>query len=95
MLSLQAEAEIIHDGVLNLEVSDIMMRYASHINADNITIEVGTLHMEGEAKINTTGRSVVWEGPGDGWIDNEGVGVGGSHGGFGGGNVASNYSNSK
>ena len=72
-----------------------MMRYASHINADNITIEVGKLHMEGEAKINTTGRSVVWQAPGDGSTDGNGHGTGGSHGGFGGGNVESEYTKSK
>jgi hypothetical protein len=49
--------------------------------------------MEGEAKINTTGRSVVWDAPGDGMVDGNGYGVGGSHGGYGGGNVQSNFTN--
>lgn len=88
---MQAITEIIHDTVLKLEVSDLMMRYDSHITADNITIIAGTIHMEGEAKLNTSGRSVVWDSPGDGMVTNGGFGVGGSHGGYGGGNVQSNY----
>jgi hypothetical protein len=90
---MQAKAEILHDTVLKLEVSDLMMRYDSHITADNITITAGKIHMEGEAKINTTGRSVVWDAPGDGMVDGNGYGVGGSHGGYGGGNVQSNFTN--
>lgn len=91
---MEAKAEIIHETVLDLEVSDLMMRYDSHITADNITIAAGKLHMEGEAKLNTTGRSVVWASPGDGVVDSSGAGVGGSHGGYGGGHVQTNYSTS-
>jgi hypothetical protein len=43
---MQAKAEILHDTVLKLEVSDLMMRYDSHITADNITITAGKIHME-------------------------------------------------
>lgn len=90
ILSMQANAEIIHTKEIKLETSDIMMRYSSLIQADSINISSGTLHMEGEARLDTTARgntqSVVNPG-----VDPAGNGLGAGHGGFGGGADLINY----
>lgn len=87
---MQANAEIIHTKEIKLETSDIMMRYSSLIQADSINISSGTLHMEGEARLDTTARgdtqSVVNPG-----VDPAGNGLGAGHGGFGGGADLVNY----
>lgn len=90
VLSMQANAEIVHTKEIKLETSDIMMRYSSLIRADSINISSGTLHMEGEARLDTTARgntqSVINPG-----VDPAGNGLGAGHGGFGGGADLINY----
>lgn len=87
---MQANAEIVHTKEIKLEMSDIMMRYSSLIRADSINISSGTLHMEGEARLDTTARgntqSVINPG-----VDPAGNGLGAGHGGFGGGADLINY----
>ena len=90
VLSMQAQAEMIHTKEIKLEASDIMMRYRSLIQADSINISAGTLHMEGEASLDTVGRGKPQTiiNPG---VDPAGNGLGAGHGGFGGGADLANY----
>ena len=81
---MQAESLINHESHFNLMASDIMMRYASQITADQITIETGSIHQEGEATLDVTGRGEDST-AGQGGIADDGAGIGAGHGGYGGG----------
>lgn len=84
---MQAGSKINHEDHFNLMVSDIMMRYDSEITANQITVQAGSIHQEGEAKLDVSGRGGS-AGTGDGGTVTEGeyeVGIGAGHGGYGGG----------
>ena len=86
-LSIQAGSKINHKDHFNLMASDIMMRYDSEITANQITIQAGSIHQEGEAMLDVSGRGGT-EGTGDGGTVLEReieVGIGAGHGGYGGG----------
>ena len=84
---MQAGSLINHAYHFNLMASDIMMRYDSEITANQITLQVGSIHQEGEAKLDVSGRGGTAE-TGNGGTVTEGeieVGIGAGHGGYGGG----------
>ena len=89
-VSLEANSRLTHPEQLHLVASSILMRYASHLEAREITLEVRYLHMEGEAMLETSGRGPVTT---DyvGAVDPSGHGLGGGHGGFGGGSDLINF----
>ena len=89
-LSLQAKALINHEEHFNLISSDIMMRFSSSITANQITIETGSIHQEGEATldVSTRGNSST---AGIGSVASDGAGIGAGHGGYGGGADAENF----
>jgi len=58
-LAMQAESVIDHASHFNLESSNIHMRFASLITADQITVTAGQIHMEGDAALDVTGQSVI------------------------------------
>lgn len=89
-LSMQAESLINHEDHFNLMAADIMMRFSSEITANQITIETGSIHQEGEANLYVTARgSGISDGEGSVAVDGGGIGAG--HGGYGGGADVDNY----
>ena len=92
---MQAHAEIVHDRDMRLEIADVMMRYQSMIQGDTITLGAGSVHMEGEARLDTSGRGEDWSSVGDGTVDPAGYGIGAGHGGYGGGSDLLNYTHGK
>ena len=91
---MQAESLINHESHFNLMASNIMMRYASQITADQITIETGSIHQEGEATLDVTARGVNAT-EGEGGVADDGAGIGAGHGGYGGGSDTKNYTSGK
>ena len=89
-LSLQAKTLINHEEHFNLISSDIMMRFSSSITANQITIETGSIHQEGEATLDVSARGNSST-PGIGSIAPDGAGIGAGHGGYGGGADAENF----
>ena len=89
-VSLQASSSLVHPSQLHLVVSDIMMRAMSSFEARNITLAVGSMHMEGRARLDTTGGAPVC-GAGVGGVEGNDTGCGGGHGGYGGGSDVVNY----
>ena len=89
-LSLQANTLINHENHFNLTSSDIMMRFSSSIIANQITIETGSIHQEGEATldVSTRGNSNT---RGVGSVGSDGGGIGAGHGGYGGGAYTKNF----
>ena len=84
-LTLQAEAEISHTHHLHLLTANVILHYNTLIEADNITLETGSLHLEGSARLDTSGRGAnISNSWGPGGLDNKLYGTGGGHGGFGG-----------
>ena len=83
-MMLEADSAIQHPSTLHLAIASILMRHAATLKADNITIDAGLVHMEGEATLDVRGRGLQ-TGPGAGSLDDENHGMGGSHGGYGGG----------
>ena len=81
---LEADSLMKHSGTMHLLSSSILMRYASRLEADNITLEAGVVHVEGEARLDVTGRGEQ-TGPGVGGMSSDGYGLGAGHGGYGGG----------
>ena len=92
-LSLQATSFINHEDHFSLMASDIMMRYASKISANKITIDAGSVHQEGEATLLVTARGRE-ESKGMGDITADGSGLGAGHGGYGGGADKLNHTKS-
>ena len=91
LLSMQANSLINHEDHFNLMASDIMMRYSSEITANQISIETGSIHQEGEALLDVTARGgSATEGDG-GVLAGDGAGVGAGHGGYGGGADLDNF----
>ena len=85
-VAMKARALLHHPAHLHLVASEVLMRYASSIEANNITVEAGDIHIEGEARLDTIGRGVSHSNSmGPGTVDGQGYGTGGGHGGFGGG----------
>ena len=84
---MQAGAKINHEDHFNLMASDIVMRFDSEITANQITIEAGSIHQEGEATLDVSSRGGSAEAGDGGTIDEEEhiVGIGAGHGGYGGG----------
>ena len=89
-MSLQASSTLVHPRQLHLVVSEIMMRAMSRFEAQNITLAVGSLHMEGRARLDTTGGAPDG-GAGIGGVDGNDTGCGGGHGGYGGGSDVVDY----
>ena len=87
---MQAKALINHEEHFNLISADIMMRFSSSITANQITIETGSIHQEGEATldVSTRGNSST---AGVGSVASDGAGIGAGHGGYGGGADAENF----
>ena len=89
---MQAHSKFIHEKYLRLTVSNVMMRYSSQIKAVTINLEIGDVHVEGEATIDCSGRNLEASGGlGRGEVTSVGHGVGGGHGGYGGGADIVNY----
>ena len=87
---MQANALINHEGHFNLMAADIMMRFSSEITANQITIETGSIHQEGEATLDVSLRGNN-AGDGTGSVASDGAGIGAGHGGYGGGADVDNY----
>ena len=58
-LSLQARAVYTYTTDLRLDVSNIMMRYASVIEAETMELEVHDFHLEGAATLDVAARGPV------------------------------------
>ena len=90
-LKLEEHGSIEHPTHLHLITSELTMRYASRLHSKQITLEVGTAHVEGEASVDVTGQ----EGGQPPGVSPEGYGLGGGHGGYGGGAHAVNFTSGK
>ena len=89
-ISLEANSRLTHPEQVYLVASSVLMRHASHLEAREITLEVGYLHMEGETMLDTSGRGPVTTDYLTA-VDPSGHGLGGGHGGFGGGSDLINF----
>lgn len=61
------------------------------IQGDTIKLTAQSVHMEGEARLDTGGRGLIWTSVGNAGLDATGAGLGGGHGGYGGGADIMNY----
>lgn len=98
LLELRANSHLTYPTNLNFELGELLMRYASVLEAEKIHLKSTFVYVEGDASINTAGR-----GPGAGLGKAPGVitstssyiGSGAGHGGYGGGADVVNFSNGK
>ncbi|PIK55149.1 hypothetical protein BSL78_07879 [Apostichopus japonicus] len=96
LLELRANSHLTYPTNLNFELGELLMRYASVLEAEKIHLKSTFVYIEGDASINTAGR-----GPGAGLGKAPGVitstssyiGSGAGHGGYGGGADVVNFSN--
>ena len=94
-LELEAGSSLTSPTSLRLEASNIIMYYISQITAESIHLVVNDLMVEGDARIEVSGRGPsAGMGTGAG-TEISGVALGASHGGFGGGADIFNYTESK
>lgn len=64
-LSFEANSRITYPTGFKLLVTEVMMRYSSSITGESIQVNVTDLNMEGEAKLDVSGRGHhAEEGPG-------------------------------
>ena len=89
-VSLEANSRLTHPQQLHIVASSLHMRHATLLESREITLEVGYLHMEGEALLNTSGCGPVAFDRKNA-VDPNGYGLGGGHGGFGGGSDLINF----
>lgn len=96
LLELRANSHLTYPTNLNFELGELLMRYASVLEAEKFHLKSTFVYIEGDASINTAGR-----GPGAGLGKAPGVitstssyiGSGAGHGGYGGGADVVNFSN--
>lgn len=55
-LAMQANSVIDHSDHFNFECSNIHMRFSSTITANRITVDAATVHLEGEASFEVSGK---------------------------------------